>query len=341
MATQGLKLGTAWDADFRSWTDELLLGRKTKKPKQAKGSGSGSGGGVSSWSGTKVSSAPIGDYAGKGSKSDVRTRLMGMAQGGCQVIIKITGGAKNARSVSHHFAYLSRDGELELTDQDGNEVKGEEALKDLADHWRVLSPKLDDKDGRKETFNIVFSMPEGTDARALAEAVRETSKIEFAHHKWVMVQHFDEPQVHAHISVRTESMEGVRLNPRKVDLQRWRETFAFQLRERGVEAEATRRGPRLKQERVNKPWAVTRLEERDQPTNPKPESTTPVRAEAWTTQADRTRELYRRVISSLQQSPDDQDRAIAIELARMVREQSSKENSRESKRSQNPAELER
>jgi hypothetical protein len=333
MATESLKLGAAWDDDFYGWTDELLLGRKPKKPKQAKGGGS-----VSSWSGARVTAKPITEYAGKGSKSDVRARLQGMARAKCQVMIKITGGAKNARSVSNHFNYLSRDGELELRDQDGNTIQGEEALKDLADHWKVLSPKVDDADGRKETFNIVFSMPEGTDARALAAAVQETARIEFANHKWVMVQHFDEPQVHAHISVKTESLEGVRLNPRKVDLQRWREMFAYQLRERGVEAEATRRGPRLKREKINKPWAVTRLEERQQPTNPKPDGPTKERADAWTAKVDRTTDLYGKVIGSLNASSDVQDKALASELSQMIREQTSNK-SKEPER--NTFELER
>jgi hypothetical protein len=45
---------------------------------------------------------------------------------------------------------------------------------------------------------------------------------------------------HVHISVRAESKHGKRLNPRKADLHRWRETFAAKLRKRGIEAEATR-----------------------------------------------------------------------------------------------------
>jgi hypothetical protein len=47
-----------------------------------------------------------------------------------------------------------------------------------------------------------------------------------------------------HISVRAESKHGRRLNPRKTDLHRWRETFAAKLRERGIEAEATRQATR-------------------------------------------------------------------------------------------------
>jgi len=47
-----------------------------------------------------------------------------------------------------------------------------------------------------------------------------------------------------HISVRAESKHGRRLNPRKADLQRWRETFAEKLRGWGIDAEASRQASR-------------------------------------------------------------------------------------------------
>jgi hypothetical protein len=55
-----------------------------------------------------------------------------------------------------------------------------------------------------------------------------------------MVLHDHQANPHVHISVRAESKHGKRLNPRKADLHRWRETFAERLRGQGVEAEATR-----------------------------------------------------------------------------------------------------
>jgi hypothetical protein len=60
----------------------------------------------------------------------------------------------------------------------------------------------------------------------------------------VMVLHDHQANPHVHLSVRVESRYGQRLNPRKADLRRWRETFAEKLRGWGVEAEATRRATR-------------------------------------------------------------------------------------------------
>ena len=226
MATQDLKLGRAWDDEFSGWTEELLLGRKVRKPRRGPA-------GKSSWTGVDTATPPPPDYPGKGSKADVTARLFAMAKGGRQVVIKITSGSKTAAAMRKHMDYLSREGELELTDQDGNTVKGEAALDDLAWAWEHTGPKLDDGGARKESFNIVYSMPEGTDPRALAEAVRATAAVEFAGHQWAMVQHFDEPHVHAHVTVKAEALNGRRLNPRKADLQRWRDRFAHELRERG------------------------------------------------------------------------------------------------------------
>jgi hypothetical protein len=59
-----------------------------------------------------------------------------------------------------------------------------------------------------------------------------------------MVLHDHQANPHVHISVRAESKDGRRLNPRKADLQRWRETFAEKLRELGIDAEATRQPTR-------------------------------------------------------------------------------------------------
>jgi len=41
-----------------------------------------------------------------------------------------------------------------------------------------------------------------------------------------MVLHTHQAKPHVHISVRAEGRDGNRLNPRKDDLHRWRETFA-------------------------------------------------------------------------------------------------------------------
>ena len=76
-----------------------------------------------------------------------------------------------------------------------------------------------------------------------------------------MALHDDQANPHVHIRVRAESRHGERLNPRKADLQRWRETFAEKLRGWGIDAEATRRATRGQIRSYPPIWRVKAKEE--------------------------------------------------------------------------------
>ena len=76
-----------------------------------------------------------------------------------------------------------------------------------------------------------------------------------------MVLHDHQANPHVHISVRAESRHGKRLNPRKADLQRWRETFAEKLRGWGIDAEATRQRTRGQVRNYEPIWRVKAAEE--------------------------------------------------------------------------------
>lgn len=102
----------------------------------------------------------------------------------------------------------------------------------------------------------MLSMPRGTDTLAVQRAAREFAKVEVADHKYVMVLHDHQANPHVHLSVRAESRHGKRLNPRKADLHRWRETFADKLRGYGIEAEATRQATRGEQRRFESLWQI-------------------------------------------------------------------------------------
>jgi hypothetical protein len=114
---------------------------------------------------------------------------------------------------------------------------------------------------RREAFNIMLSMPRGTDPLTVQRAAREFAKIELADHKYVMVLHDHQANPHVHLSVRAESMHGKRLNPRKADLHRWRETFAEKLRGWGVDAEATRQATRGRSRDFEPLWRIKARED--------------------------------------------------------------------------------
>ena len=164
-----------------------------------------------------------------------------------QVMVKVTGGGRGMKAIAAHFRYISKNGRLEIEDQRGETMRGKDTLRDLADEWRFggsLIPDDAEPGRRREAFNIMLSMPRGTDPLTVQRAAHEFAQVELTDHKYVMVLHDHQANPHVHISVRAESKHGRRLNPRKADLHRWRETFAEKLRERGVEAEATRQATR-------------------------------------------------------------------------------------------------
>jgi hypothetical protein len=164
-----------------------------------------------------------------------------------QVMVKVTGGGRCMKAIAAHFRYISKNGRLEIEDERGDKVRGKEVLPELVDDWRLGGSAIDDiaePGQRREAFNIMLSMPRGTDPLTVQRAAREFAQIELADHKYVMVLHDHQANPHVHLSVRAESKHGKRLNPRKTDLYRWRETFAEKLRGHGIDAEATRQATR-------------------------------------------------------------------------------------------------
>ena len=161
-----------------------------------------------------------------------------------QVMVKVTGGGRGMKAIAAHFRYISKNGRLEIEDERGETMRGKDTLRELADDWRFGGSLIDDISDRREAFNIMLSMPRGTDPASVQWAAREFAKTELADHKYAMVLHDHQANPHVHISVRAESKHGRRLNPRRTDLHRWRETFAAKLQERGIEAEATRQATR-------------------------------------------------------------------------------------------------
>ena len=161
-----------------------------------------------------------------------------------QVMIKVTGGGRGMGAIAAHFRYICKNGQLRIEDDRGVVREGKEAMHDLVEQWRVSGSLIPETSHRREAFNIMLSMPQGTDAQTVLKAAREFAKRELRDHHYVMVLHEHQTNPHVHLSVKAESIDGKRLNPRKTDLHRWRETFAEKLRELGVEAEATRQATR-------------------------------------------------------------------------------------------------
>jgi hypothetical protein len=174
----------------------------------------------------------------------IRKRIEAVVRRAPQVMVKVTGGGRGMRVIAAHFRYISKSGKLSFEDDRGVIRTGKEALRDLIDQWRFAGSLIEEDGRRREAFNLMLSMPAGTDPRLLQRAVREFAQAELAGHRYVMVLHEHQANPHVHLCVRAESSSERRLNPRRADLQRWRETLAEKLRGWGIAAEATRQATR-------------------------------------------------------------------------------------------------
>jgi len=159
-----------------------------------------------------------------------------------EVMVKISGTSRGMNKVRSHLEYISRNGKVELENESGESIDGRESVRDLCDEWKNGLYGIPSEGTKREAFNIVLSMPPGTERTGVTSAAREFARIQFGeNHQFVFAAHDDERHPHVHLCVKALGFNGTRLNPRKADLQCWREQFAEQLRSNGIEANATPR----------------------------------------------------------------------------------------------------
>ncbi|WP_151745264.1 relaxase/mobilization nuclease domain-containing protein [Acinetobacter calcoaceticus] len=252
----------------------------------------------------------------------VKTTLKRIVKRTPEVMVKVTGGGNSMGKIQAHMTYISRNGQLEAEDQDGNKVKGKEEIQETADEWQMSGDPISDEESKyKQAFNIVLSMPKGTNEQAVYEAAKEFAKQHFEDHKYLMVQHTysNDPNKkpsenpHVHIVVKAVSDKGVRLNPRKDDLQAWRESFAEKLRERGVEANATKRIHRMQKTRGNK-QAVHQMKAKGKRFNKYGQGkASPERVDNAKQQEKEAIHHYKKLSQALAQGDQD-DRKLAVDI---------------------------
>ncbi|MCV2366964.1 relaxase/mobilization nuclease domain-containing protein [Roseateles oligotrophus] len=262
----------------------------------------------------KVASQPrLAAGLARGHAAAIRSRIEAtVLRRAPQVMVKVTGGGRGMQAISAHFRYISKNGRLDIEDDRGQTTQGRDAVHDLAEDWRFGGSLIGETSQRREAFNIMLSMPRGTDAQLLLRTVREFAQAELPDHKYVMVLHNHQANPHVHLSVRAESTQGLRLNPRKADLQRWRETFAEKLRGWGIDAEASRQASRGQTRNYEPLWRIKAAEEgrlrTSRPrvkTGPSVQATRAEAAQAW-----------QAISAALAQSPDRSDRELAAAIER-------------------------
>jgi type IV secretion system T-DNA border endonuclease VirD2 len=156
-----------------------------------------------------------------------------------EVMVKVKRAGSSSDHVKAHLDYITRNGKLDGETERGELVQGKAHLQEILKEWSMDEESV--RPNSRNTINAIFSMPPGTNPERVKKAVREFAKQELAQYQYLFVLHTDDEHPHCHLSIRTLGLDGKKLNPRKEDLQVWREVFAEKLREQGIEAQATYR----------------------------------------------------------------------------------------------------
>ena len=167
-----------------------------------------------------------------------------------EVVVKVSGGGRDAAAVRAHIGYIDRHGKLPIETDVGEQLQGRASDRDLIQDWNLDALPATPRGGSqsaapagrpKAVHNIVLSMPAKVPPEKVLAAAQEFAREQFAlKHRYAMVLHTDTKHPHVHLVVKGEREDGsARLNIYKATLRQWREAFAQALRNQGVEANAT------------------------------------------------------------------------------------------------------
>jgi type IV secretory pathway VirD2 relaxase len=184
-------------------------------------------------------------FLGKKGKKAREERIKKIINHSPEVMVKVTGFTHDFNHVKTHLNYISRNGSLELEDAQGSIYSVPEDIRHLVDYWQAHHwDSKTHSDKTRMTANLVLSMPYGTDAVVLKDAVRSFASKTFSDYRYVMALHQDTDNPHVHLTVQSCGFNGNRLQIKRGDPQKWREAFADELDKRGIDAEATPRAVR-------------------------------------------------------------------------------------------------
>ena len=178
---------------------------------------------------------------------------------GKEVVIRITGNSKTFEKWSDHFKYNTRNNELEIYDQDSNMYEGKDEQNSFKDYYNfdlAIPRKNENKKEIREVLHLVFSMKEheATPKEKLLKAALQTITEKYPNNQAYFVYHSDTDNPHVHCDLKIKSIDGLRIDVKKTDLENMREIFAKHLNNLGIEAYATRKWERnLSQEKILNP----------------------------------------------------------------------------------------
>ncbi|MDH2998044.1 hypothetical protein A1D22_09155 [Pasteurellaceae bacterium LFhippo2] len=150
------------------------------------------------------------------------------------VVVKITGGAKNAKSAYNHFDYISRNNQIPIFDELGEKLPLKQAKSEIDDLMDSLEKSRKDA---KRTYQIAFSRSGKTDPELLKQIVFETVKSQFPNNRFYYAVHEDTDNTHVHVVIerKTKGVDQL-LEINKNKLNQLKKCFAETQNRYGLQA---------------------------------------------------------------------------------------------------------
>ena len=166
-----------------------------------------------------------------------------------EVVVKLRSSSRNMKSIKNHIDYITRNGQIDFylptTEQDKSEAEyrigltaGEQFSAPNSSKIRNLIKSqyedfIDDDKEIRRTFNMIFSMKDytgvnefGFDPQLVRKAAIHTIKKHYPNNFFVAALHTDTNNPHCHICLKIRDNDGKRIDIRKYDLIKLRQTFA-------------------------------------------------------------------------------------------------------------------
>lgn len=176
---------------------------------------------------------------------EVARRATAARLGNRQAVLKLTGYVGGARGGKAHLDYISRDGQLELEDDQGG-MLDRDGWRDVLDAWASdFSTKGRGDSKPRNVMKLMLSAPSDADPERVREAARGFLREAFGgRHEYVFALHTDTDNPHVHAAIKLRGHDGKMMRQTRGSLEQWRRQFAEASRQAGIAVDASRRAER-------------------------------------------------------------------------------------------------
>lgn len=180
-----------------------------------------------------------------------KTTAYSNAKNANHIVTKITGGATDKPRMKGHFEYITRNGDIPLFNENGEQVGLRDTINDTDNEMETTPYKAN----AKKTYQIVFSRKGNTDPETLKKVVLETMQSEFPNTKFYYACHQDTANTHVHVVLLRHNKDKIKHEIKKEKLNFIKKKYAEVLNKNGIKAVFLSETDKKKQrgEQVEKP----------------------------------------------------------------------------------------